>query len=255
MAKQIETEVKNILNWLLQCTARGNNITKTWYRVSGDNLANWYAAMNFLKTFGVLDFEVVDNHNNTYTIRLIPADEYAELKYRYTVVNETKLKELCLKYNISIPTKSTSATGTVGIFESNPTLEIAMLRAFDETSPYIQKDAELIYKPKQGRLDLIVDDEIYQISLRGGQVTDIISVSASSDYIDTYVSKGLIEQEIGHTMSDPLTTIMKDSIFVNELSNFACIEPRAITIYREGRISIDELQRLRHKNHVKVVNR
>lgn len=252
MAKQIETEIKNILKWLLQDVERKKNVATTWYRVPNDNLANWYAAMNFLKSFGILGFEVVDNHNNTYTISLVPTDEYAELKYRYTMIDETRLKELCSSYRITIPKKSKD---THEIIESDPMMEVALFKVFSETSPYIQKDAELFYRQKQNRLDLVVDNEIYQIALRSGQVTDIVSVSASSDYIDTCVSKGLIEQEIGHTISDPLTTIMKDSIFINELSNFAHIEPKTLTIYHKGRVSVAELQRLRHKNYVKVVNR
>ncbi len=251
MARQIETEVKNILKQLLQYITEKRTIPGAYYKVPSDNLANWYAAMEFLQSINILDFEVVDNHNNPYSISLVPADEYMELRYRITTVSEAELKELCSKYNIAIP-KESSHNGHIG---SNPAMEIAILQALGDTSPYIQKDGELIYRQKQDRLDLIVDDETYQISLRSGQVRDIVSVAANSDYIESLVSKGLIEQEIGHTMSDPLTTIMKDSIFMNELSNFAHIEPKVITIYRNGVISKEALQELKHKNYVKVVNR
>lgn len=251
MARQIEAEVKNILKQLLQQIAKKRTIAKIYYKVPSDNLANWYAAMEFLQSINILDFEVVDNHDNPYNIGLVPGDEYMELRYRITTVSEAELKELCSKYNIVIPKESSHND----CIESNPAMEIAILKAFSDTSPYIQKDGELIYRQKQDRLDLIVDDETYQISLRSGQVRDIVSVAANSDYVESLVSKGLIEQEIGHAMSDPLTTIMKDSIFMNELSNFAHIEPKAITIYRNGVISEEALQELKHKNYVKVVNR
>lgn len=251
MAGQIETEVKNILKQLLQNIIEKRKTAETWQRVPNDNLANWYAAMLFLQSLGILDFEVVDNYSNPYKIKLVPADEYMELRYKPVSINETKLKELCSGYNITVSKESVRDN----FIESDPALEIAILKAFSQTSPYAQERAELFYRQKQDRLDLIVDGETYQILLRSGQVRDIVSVAASSDYIESLVSKGLIEQEIGHTMSDPLTTIMKDSIFVNELSNFTHIEPKAITIYRNGVISKGALQELEHKNYVKVVNR
>lgn len=215
------------------------------FNVPKDNLASWYAVMEFLKKNGVLQYGVTDKNGKPYTVSLSPIDEQYDLVYTCSDVDIEKLKELCASYSIrpvsqaeqrmrqwlNMPTSQQSAQTIIKVGPQLPDKLYDVELYFEDSSLFVISEL--------GRWEIA----------QSGRPAEILGIVATKTCLNIPFNKEAISMQLGgKSISDPLTTIFRSNVLCHELVAFADIKSNNITVYSNGQLRESELKKIQEKS-------
>lgn len=205
--------------------------------VPKDNLASWHAAMEFLRRSGVIEYRVTDMHGRPYNLSLLPIDEQYDLKYVYTNIDTEKLKNICREYQVRCTEPSARKIQRMINTLSRKTARSVII----DVGPRIPDRAYEVDLHFEKDCLVLKSDYCYLKIPQIGRPAEVLSIVATKGCLNISFGKNAIETKLGKKISDSLPTIFKDNILRHELSNFADIKPKEITIYSKGQLRESEL--------------
>lgn len=243
MAKTITDTLIELLQNLIDKLTYEKLPINTALEIPKDNLASWHAAMEFLKHSGVVEYYVTDMHEKSYSLSLSPIDEQYDLQYIYTDINVEKLRDICKEYQVR-HTESSVRKMQKMINALNQNTAGSIIIDVGPRIPDKVYDVNLHFE--EGCLVLKSDYCCLKIP-QTGRPAEILSVVAVKGCLNISFGKNAIETKLGKKISDSLPTIFKDNILRHELSNFADIKPKEITVYSKGQLRESELRQIKDK--------
>lgn len=243
MAKTITDTLIELLQNLIDKLTYEKLPISTVLEIPKDNLASWHAAMEFLRYNGVIEYDVTDTHGKSYNLSLSPIDEQYNLQYIYTDINAEKLKDICKEYQIRHTESSVRRMQKMINALSQKTAGSVIIDVGPRVPDKVY-DVELHFE--KGFL-MLKSDYCYLKIPQIGRPAEVLSIVAIKGCLDISFSKNAIETKLGKKISDSLPTIFKDNILRHELSNFADIKPKEITIYSKGQLRESELKQIQDK--------
>lgn len=245
MAQTITDTLIETLQVLLEGVTCGTLKLGDKLNVPKDNLASWYAAMEFLRKNGVLQYDVTDNNGKPYIVSLSPIDEQYDLVYMYSNIDIENLKELCASYNIH-PTNRTKRRMQQWLHTPISQQDTQLLIEVSPHPPDKLYDVELYFEGNS----LFVISELGRWEItQSGRPAEILGVVATKACLNVPFSKEAISIQLhGKLISDPLSTIFRDNILRHELAAFADIKPDNMTVYSNSQLRESELKKVQEKS-------
>lgn len=243
MAKTITDTLINLLQDLIDKLTYGKLPINEEIEVPNDNLASWYAAMEFLQRSGIIEYHITDIHGQPYNLSLSPIDEQYDLKYIYTSIDIGKLKDICKEYHICYTESSTRKIQRM-VNALNRKTTGGVVIDMGPRTPDTVYDVNLYFEKDS----LILNSDFCHLKIpQTGRPAEILNIVAVKGCLNIAFGKNAIETKLGKRLSDSLPTIFKDNILRHELSGFADIKPKEITVYSKGQLRESELKRIQNK--------
>lgn len=206
-----------------------------------DNLASWHAAMEFLRRNGIVEYRVVDINEKLYDLSLSPIDEQYDLRCIFTKVDIDRLNEICREYRIS---RTKPARLAIQRWLENTNKSGTTIIDVGSRLPDKVYDVDLHFE----KGSLILNSDFCRLKIpQTGRPADVLNIVAVKGCLNISFGKNAIETKLSKRISDSLPTIFKDNILRHELSNFADIKPKEITVYSKGQLRESELRQIQNK--------
>ncbi len=243
MAKTITDTLIELLQNLIDKLTYGKLPINIPIEIPKDNLASWYAVMEFLRRSKVAEYYIVDMHGKPYSLSLSPIDEQYNLKYVYTDINVEKLEDICKEYQVR-HTESSAHRMQRMMNTLNRKTTGNILINIGPRIPDIIYDVNLHFE----KGSLILNSDFCRLKIpQTGRPADVLNIVAAKGCLDIPFGKNAIETKLSKRISDSLPTVFKDNILRHELAIFADIKPQEITVYSKGQLRESELRQIQNK--------